>query len=221
VLLQFVRRRPGPLLNPGTSQCNAYLYCWLTILLFECMIRRNSLHLLGTTRHCRTCLFSAEFWYDAIDNVDPVEKIYNCMNIPTMTVWYTLFTCISIYMHYVCMRVYTCQLVYYKTRVPDVAEIADCTAQEILGVGSLKAQSQCGGWKLFHVFPLVSDSDGRQLCSANTSTCKDKEPWTRNYFSNRSFSVASPCRPVECPFANTLADCQFWLLQATFKDSLI
>jgi len=50
------------------------------------MTQNNSFHLLCTTRHCGTCFFSAEFWHNAIDNVDPVEKVYNYTHAHTLSV---------------------------------------------------------------------------------------------------------------------------------------
>jgi len=52
VLLQFVRGRPGPLLNPGTSQCNA---CWRMVWWSICITCPSQRSLLSLSMSSILC----------------------------------------------------------------------------------------------------------------------------------------------------------------------
>ena len=70
-----------------------------------------------------------------------------------------------------------------------------------------------GSFYLAWTWLFVSDSDGRQLRSANTPTCE--VPRTGNCFGDRSLSGTPSHQHLGRLW------CQFWLFQATFKDSLV
>ena len=101
---QKLDKQPTTLCNGQRPTSYWYLCYRLLMALVEAyfMTQNNSFHLLCTTRHCGTCFFSAEFWHNAIDNVDPVEKVYNYTHAHTHTVcqYQWMFTrCIGVIYH--------------------------------------------------------------------------------------------------------------------------